>query len=183
MCTFLFWMVHCWIWDRYLLGFARLVYPMSLVLICSDTVQNSDLLRGIYYPRVDCATVFLTQPYAPLFFVSRIIKIFLTYWISRMYLTDAVTGYVWRHLSATNDLIHTFAKPKLPRTERFDERRFISRSLGPFSLTWFNFNPSMVITCPIKCGVKLLIHSQTSTAAPLKFGNGYVISFHILWWM
>ena len=28
--------------------------------------------------------------------------------------------------------------------------------------------------------MKLLIHSQTSTAAPLKFGNGYVISSQTL---
>ena len=28
------------------------------------------------------------------------------------------------------------------------------------------------ITCPVKSGVKLLIHSQTSTVVPLKFGNG-----------
>ena len=28
--------------------------------------------------------------------------------------------------------------------------------------------------------MKLFIHSQTSTVAPLKFGNGYVISFHTL---
>ena len=27
-------------------------------------------------------------------------------------------------------------------------------------------------TCPLKGGMKLLIHSQTSTAAQLKFGNG-----------
>ena len=26
----------------------------------------------------------------------------------------------------------------------------------------------------IKCGVKIIIHSQTSTIAPLKFGNGYL---------
>ena len=26
--------------------------------------------------------------------------------------------------------------------------------------------------------MELLIHSQTSTAAPLKFGNGYVVSPH-----
>ena len=29
-----------------------------------------------------------------------------------------------------------------------------------------------IITCTKKCGVKLLIHSQTSTVQPLKFGNG-----------
>ena len=30
------------------------------------------------------------------------------------------------------------------------------------------------------CGMKLLIHSQTSTVQPLKFGNGWAISSHIL---
>ena len=29
-----------------------------------------------------------------------------------------------------------------------------------------------LITCPLQCGMKLLIHSQTSTVAPLKFWNG-----------
>ena len=33
----------------------------------------------------------------------------------------------------------------------------------------------LVITCPAKFGMKLLIHSQTSTTQPLKFENGYVI--------
>ena len=36
------------------------------------------------------------------------------------------------------------------------------------------------MTSFIKCGLKLLIHSQTSTIAPLKFGNGKVISSHTL---
>ena len=45
-------------------------------------------------------------------------------------------------------------------------------------LTWINFNLSMdkLITSIIMCGMKLLIHSQTSTVPPLRFGNGYVIS-------
>ena len=30
------------------------------------------------------------------------------------------------------------------------------------------------------CVMKLFIHSQTSTVAPLKFGNGYVILSHTL---
>ena len=34
-----------------------------------------------------------------------------------------------------------------------------------------------VSTYASKCGMKLLIHFQTSTAAPLKFGNAYVISY------
>ena len=33
----------------------------------------------------------------------------------------------------------------------------------------------LAITCPVKCGMKLLIHSQTSVVAPLKF-SGEVIS-------
>ena len=36
-----------------------------------------------------------------------------------------------------------------------------------------------MITFIVKYGMKLLIHSQISTAQLLKFGNGEVISFHI----
>ena len=39
-----------------------------------------------------------------------------------------------------------------------------------------------VITCPVKCERKLLIHSQTLTVAPMMFGNGQVISSHTLWY-
>ena len=35
-----------------------------------------------------------------------------------------------------------------------------------------------VITCPMKCVMKLLVHSQT--AAPLKFGNGQVIYWFMM---
>ena len=64
-------------------------------------------------------------------------------------------------------------------------------NLGPLLLTWFNLIPKWIsnyihykvwdeITYPmpnfndvtIKCGLKFIIHSQTSTVAPLKFGNG-----------
>ena len=42
-------------------------------------------------------------------------------------------------------------------------------------------NPNIyVITSPIKCWIKLLIHSQTSTMQQLKPGNGLIISFHFL---
>ena len=56
------------------------------------------------------------------------------------------------------------------------------KAMGHLLLTWINFKPSMdkVITSIIKCGIKLLIHSQTSTVQPLKFGNGKVISSHTL---
>ena len=37
-----------------------------------------------------------------------------------------------------------------------------------------------MITSIIKCGMKLLIHSQNSTVQQLKFGNGSVISSHTL---
>ena len=40
------------------------------------------------------------------------------------------------------------------------------------SLTWINLIPSMVITYPVKWGMKLLTHYQTWTAAQLKFGKG-----------
>ena len=39
-------------------------------------------------------------------------------------------------------------------------------AVAPFWLTWANFNHGWIITYPVKCGMKLVIHSQTSTAAP-----------------
>ena len=48
---------------------------------------------------------------------------------------------------------------------------------GPILFTWIDLIIAWitVITCPVKCGVKLLIHFQTPMAAPLKFGDGYII--------
>ena len=37
-----------------------------------------------------------------------------------------------------------------------------------------------IITPIVKCGMELPIHSQTSTVQQLKFGNGWVISSHLL---
>ena len=45
---------------------------------------------------------------------------------------------------------------------------------GAHLMIWCNFNSGMVITvstCPVKCGVKLLIHSQTLTAQPTQQSN------------
>ena len=36
----------------------------------------------------------------------------------------------------------------------------------------------LIITCSVKCEMKLLIHSQTSAVHPWKIGNGLVISYH-----
>ena len=44
--------------------------------------------------------------------------------------------------------------------------------LGPLLPTLINFNLGYVVTSIIKCELKLLIHSETSTVAQLKFGNG-----------
>ena len=41
----------------------------------------------------------------------------------------------------------------------------------PFTKT-IHLNNEVVITYIIKCGMKLLIHSQISTVQPLKFGGG-----------
>ena len=59
---------------------------------------------------------------------------------------------------------------------------FVVTQQWPLSLTWINFNPSMdkLIISIIKCGMKLLIQSQTSTVQPLKFGNGWVILSYTL---
>ena len=41
---------------------------------------------------------------------------------------------------------------------------------GPFLLIWFDSQNGWVIIANIKCGMILLVHSQTSTVQPLKFG-------------
>ena len=46
----------------------------------------------------------------------------------------------------------------------------------PILQTRINFDSNMS-----KWGITLPIHYQNSVAAPLQFGNGYVISSHILW--
>ena len=52
---------------------------------------------------------------------------------------------------------------------------------GSLLLTWFNFNTGMESNrIHYQMWVKLLIHSQTSMVQPLKFGNGFIISFHTL---
>ena len=62
--------------------------------------------------------------------------------------------------------------------------RTTSKLLGPLLLTWINFNHYMdKYFHPLWSGrwnYLLLIHSQTSTAVLLKFGDGYVILPHAL---
>ena len=63
---------------------------------------------------------------------------------------------------------------------------WIQVALG-FSIIWWNlvnYGSIHQIIFPIKCDLKLLIHSQTSMAVRLKFGNGWLISSHIkLMWL
>ena len=54
----------------------------------------------------------------------------------------------------------------------------LPRWQGSLILTWITFNPAW-ITCTVKRWIQLLIHSQTSTMPPLKFGDGWIISSHI----
>ena len=43
---------------------------------------------------------------------------------------------------------------------------------APFTdIELINFGHGWIITCSVNCGMKLLIHSQTSTVVPLKFWN------------
>ena len=53
---------------------------------------------------------------------------------------------------------------------------------APFTnMDYLWFQHEKVITSLIKCGMKLLIHFQTSTVASLKFGNVYIFP-PILYW-
>ena len=40
----------------------------------------------------------------------------------------------------------------------------------------------IIVTCPVMCGTKLLIHFQVPTTQPLKLENGSIISLHTLKW-
>ena len=54
---------------------------------------------------------------------------------------------------------------------------YVYETWGPFYKHGLTLIPAWIRNCiHIKCGMKLLIHSQTSTVQPLKFGN--VISSH-----
>ena len=59
----------------------------------------------------------------------------------------------------------------------------LSEHLGPLLLTWITFGSQhgKVITSIIKYGMKLRIHFQTSTVAPLKFGNVYIFHPKLYW--
>ena len=49
-----------------------------------------------------------------------------------------------------------------------------SNPRGPF------YQHGLVVAPNMKCVMKLLLHSQTSTVQPLKFGNGEVVPSHTL---
>ena len=55
----------------------------------------------------------------------------------------------------------------------FVKKHFSSSKADPIIMD-YNINPSMAnrITSIIDWGMKLLIHPQASTVAPLRFGNG-----------
>ena len=51
----------------------------------------------------------------------------------------------------------------------------------PFYLHVLTLIPAWIsIASILKCGMKSFTHSQTSTVALLKFGNGYIVSSHTL---
>ena len=56
----------------------------------------------------------------------------------------------------------------------------LSQSPGALfnNMNWLYPEYGEVITCPVRCGVKWFINSQTSSVQPSKFGNGWIISSH-----
>ena len=83
----------------------------------------------------------------------------------------------WRHHAHSLGLLYSYLS-----------NRMIAPVPGPHftNMGSFKSKHGYLITSIIKCEMKLLINSQTSTVQPLKFGNGYVISSHTLlgmWWL
>ena len=82
-------------------------------------------------------------------------------------------------------LIHPQPSTVVPwKSEKPEECtfKFTIQCLGPLLPTRFNFNPDMDMQLHLieKRRMRLLVHSQTSLAQPLKFGNGWVTSSHTL---
>ena len=71
--------------------------------------------------------------------------------------------YIWKYRRQKRD---HFSQPQCFKFHYFMQ----SISGGPLTLTYINFKfqYGKAITCPVKCGMKLFIHSQTSTVQPLK---------------
>ena len=53
MCTFLFWMEHCWIWNGSILGFVKLVHSFLGYLIFADKQipPHDDVIKWKHFPR------------------------------------------------------------------------------------------------------------------------------------
>ena len=51
MCTFLFWMEHCEIWNRCILGFVKLVYLLATQLFVPKLFQvdNKKIVKTLYW--------------------------------------------------------------------------------------------------------------------------------------
>ena len=87
----------------------------------------------------------------------------------------------WQHSKAevpSNDLMSSSTWAKFHNTETHSPLRGLCDP-GPFYTDGLTSIPAW-ISDHMKCGMKLLIHSQTSTVAPLKFGKRQVISSHVL---
>ena len=87
-------------------------------------------------------------------------------YLSRLYSLQKITMTVSAMASQITGLTIVYSAV-------YSDQRNHQSSASPVA-HFTNFNPSMdkYITNPVKCGMKILIHSWTSTVAPLKFRNG-----------
>ena len=111
-------------------------------------------------------------------------------WEGMWYLTSGTLWLIWSYNRTFLNILMTFlsfsatAFQNLPLTAIRCPRQQspygqhgahldpVGPSVGPTLSPWLCYMGPLSLTPIIKCGVKLLIHSQTSTVQPLKFRNG-----------
>ena len=141
------------------------VYPISLVMIeriYTLSYYHHQIGSIIYYPLfrvrswnngMRCMFLYI------LLTVSLSVKVFVLPW----------TGF--QPWSAGNSCMSCIVKSK-HRDEILHPTPAWSCQAPCTNMDLLRYQHGLVITCAVKCEMKLLVHSQTSTAAPLKFENG-----------
>ena len=93
--------------------------------------------------------------------------------------------HVLAHISqfcstGTATIIYDFQVPVVwSNRDKYGQHRSLP---GLLLLMWIDFNQyEYVITSIIKCGKKILIHSQTSQVQPWKFRQWWILSSHTMW--
>ena len=128
------------------------------------TWTNVDFLL-VRFLGIDLRTISLWMP-----------KLVLFCMMSLKFTATSLAGQ-WMYGQVSLTLTHQKSYPCIHQHKKYVKWQ---EPVTPFSWEETVFTSQVTPTARIKCGMKFLIHSQTSTVPPLKFWNGEVISSHTL---